>query len=388
MSGAAFAVGNLLLARQMPVENYARLALAIAVFIVASHIATLGLSQLAMRRRLEPDRALLLRLLGQGVIAGIIGASLAGLAQGVDLDTVLLVGLIACGPLIWVISAAQLREGRKRHAWLTQTTPDWVLLGLGLAALLFPRWAQDWPLDTYCVIVAVHALVAWFAYRALPDATPVGPPVGWRMLLSTTAIVAGGVLVVQIERLTVGFLLDAQALAMFSVLASIAVFPFRLVTAGAGFVLVPGLQRIADAAGRRKLVVRELQVIVAVLVVTSAVLSVVGPPVAAWITAGRYQPSSWLVLAACLAGSAKVCHGLPRSIITACGTDRDLERLGPYVWLGITLSVVGGVLGAAAGLTGVLLGIAIGSIVGAIPAMRMAHRLIAVSAARGSGAPA
>ena len=53
------------------------------------------------------------------------------------------------------------------------------------------------------MVVAVHALVAWFAYRAQPDATPVGPPVGWRMLLSTTAIVAGGVLVVQIERLTV-----------------------------------------------------------------------------------------------------------------------------------------------------------------------------------------
>src|SRR5690606_38912551 len=78
MSGAAFALGNLLLARQMHTEDYARLALAIAIFIVVSQVATLGYSQIALRERLHPGRALLLRLLAQGVVAGAIAAMLAG----------------------------------------------------------------------------------------------------------------------------------------------------------------------------------------------------------------------------------------------------------------------------------------------------------------------
>src|SRR5690606_36585389 len=151
--------------------------------------------------------------------------------------------------------------------------------------------------------------------------------------------------------------------------ASIAGFPFRLVTAGASFVLVPGLRRIADRDGRRRLVRRELQVILVALAGTSAVLCVVGPPVARWITADRYVPSVWLVLAACSAGAAKVCHGIPRAIITACGNDAQLERLGRYLWLGITLGVLGAAAGLYAGLIGVLCGIAIGSILGALPSM-------------------
>src|SRR5690606_7869724 len=144
----------------------------------------------------------------------------------------------------------------------------------------------------------------------------------------------------------------------------------------------PGLQRIADLAGRRRLIRRELQVIGAVLVSTSAVLALAGPEVARWITAGRYAPTPWLVLAACLAGAAKVCQGIPRAIITACGTDAQMGRLGQFVWLGVALSVLGALAGAWAGLPGVLCGIAAGSIAGALPAMRMARRVIGTPPAR------
>lgn len=378
MSGAAFAVGNLLLARQMPTEDYAQLALAIAIFIVASQVGTLGYSQIALRERLHPDRALLLRLLVQGAVAGAVAVMLTGLTHRVGLDGALLVLVIACGTLIWVSGAALLREAHKRAAWLVQTSPDWVLLALGLAALPLPLWVGRFALETYCVAVSLLAVAGWMAHRAAAASTPAAAPLQlpWRLLVSTAAIVAGSVLVIQIERLAIGFLLDAHALAMFSVLASIAVFPFRLVTAGTAFVLVPGLRRIADRAGRRRLVRRELQVILVALSGTSALLCVVGPWLAQWITAGRYTPSVWLVLAACFAGAAKVCHGIPRAIITACGTDAQIEQLSRYLWLGIGLGVLGAWAGLAAGLIGVLCGIAGGSILGALPSMQMARRVL------------
>lgn len=378
MSGAAFAVGNLLLARQMRTEEYAGLSLAIAVFIVASQVGTLGLSQVALRRFLQPDARVFARLLGQGAIAGAIGALVFRSTHDLPTGTAVLLALvISCGTLIWVASAGLLRQGRKGGAYLVQTMPDWVLLVLGLLALAAPRWATTSAFGAYCLAVSALAVLAWFVHGgAVRQDQTVRDPVAWRLLASTTAIVAGSVLVVQLERLAVGFLLDAGALAMFSVLASIAVFPFRLVTAGTSFVLVPGLQRIADGEGRRRLVRHELRIILGLLVVTSAVLCVIGPPVADWITAGRYNPSAWLILAACMAGAAKVCHGIPRAIITACGTDAHLGLLSRYMWLGIALSVIGALAGTWAGLIGVLWGIAIGSIAGALPAMHMARRLL------------
>lgn len=378
MSGAAFAVGNLLLARQMGTAEYASLSLAVAVFIVASQVATLGMSQVALRRFVRPDARLLLRLLAQGALGGAACAAVLSRWQDLAPAAALLLGVAtAFGPLLWVAPAALLREGRKARAWCVQTVPDWVLLSLGIIALAAPRWADAWAFGAYCLAVSVLALAGWSALRRAPPGGKAPPEPGWRMLASATAIVAGSVLVIQFERLAVGFLLDARALAMFGVLASLALFPFRLVIAGASFVLVPGLQRLTDADARRRLVWRELKVILAALTATSALLCLVAPAIARWITAGRYAPGSWLVLAACLAGAAKVCHGLPRAIITACGNDRHLELLGRTVWAGIGLSLLGAVAGTAWGLAGVLYGVALGSITGALPAMRAAARLLA-----------
>ncbi len=379
LSGAAFAVGNLLLARQMPTQEYATLALAVAVFIVASHVATLGLSQVVLRRAIAPDTRVLVRLLGQGAIAGVIAAIVMSFSRerlGAA-GSVALVLVTACGTLIWVASAGLLRQRRKGSAYLIQTIPDWILLAVGLAALFAPDWATRGALMTYCVAVAALGLLGWQAHRGMMlQQEPDRDPVSWSLVFSTTAIVAASLLVIQLERLAVGFLLDAQALAMFSVLASIAVFPFRLVTAGTSFVLVPGLQRITDGAGRRRLVRHELRVILGVLVGTSALLCLIGPAIAVWITAGRYAPTSWLVLAACLAGAAKVCNGIPRAIITACGSDAELARLSHLMWLGLALSIAGAIAGQWLGLIGVLYGIAAGSILGSLPAMWMARAVL------------
>jgi O-antigen/teichoic acid export membrane protein len=44
LSGAAFAVGNLLLARTMPTDDFGRFSLGLALFIVFSHMAPFGIN--------------------------------------------------------------------------------------------------------------------------------------------------------------------------------------------------------------------------------------------------------------------------------------------------------------------------------------------------------
>ena len=118
---------------------------------------------------------------------------------------------------------------------------------------------------------------------------------------------------------------------MFSVLTSVAIFPFRLVTLGAGFALTPRLVAAPDGAARRQVVKHELQLIGFALTGITIVVCVLSAYfVARWTTAGRYDPDLLLVLAACLIGAAKVAEVLPRAIITACGSERDLVHLSGY----------------------------------------------------------
>lgn len=379
LSGAAFAVGNLLLARAMPTDDYGRFSLGLALFIVFSHMAPFGINQLMLRREIDPSPRLLARLLAQGALMATLAGIGAHVAYGLRLIDVLLIGLaITSGQLLWVTSAGLQKQHRRLAALGSLTAPDWILLAVGAGALMAPPATATVPLVFYCLAVALVGPLAWSAFAAahrLPM-PPTGSFMTFRALAPLGFIAMGGVLVGQIERLVIPSVLDLEALAMFSVLTSVAIFPFRLVTLGAGFALTPRLVAAPDGAARRQVVKHELQLIGFALAGISILVSASAPYFARWVTAGRYEPDLVLVLAACLIGAAKVAEVLPRAIITACGTERDLVQLSGYLWAGIAASVLGALLGAWAGLSGVLVGMAAGNLAGATPAMAVAYRAL------------
>jgi hypothetical protein len=303
----------------------------------------------------------------------------AHFAYGLHLDDVLLIGLaITSGQLLWVTSSGLQKHHRQLAALGSLTAPDWILLAIGVGALMAPPATATVPLVYYCVAVALAGPLAWSAFAVahrLP-APSNGPIITFRALAPLGIIATGGVLVGQVERLVIPSVLDLEALAMFSVLTSVAIFPFRLVTLGAGFALTPRLVAAPDGTAKRQVVKHELQLIGFALAGITILVCALAPFVARWITAGRYEPDLLLVLAACLIGAAKVAEVLPRAIITACGTERDLVHLSGYLWAGLAASVLGALLGAWAGLPGALVGMAAGNLAGATPAMLIARRAL------------
>jgi O-antigen/teichoic acid export membrane protein len=379
LSGAAFAIGNLLLARALPTDDYGRFSLGLALFIVFSHMAPFGINQLMLRRQIDPSPRLLARLLAQGALTAMLAGFGAHIAYGVCLTDVLLIGLaITSGHLLWVTSAGLQKQNRRLAALGSLTAPDWILLAIGVGTLMAPPATATAPLAFYCVAVALVGPLAWSAFAAAHRvlAQPSEPIMTFRVLAPLGVIATGGVLVGQIERLVIPSVLDLEALAMFSVLTSVAIFPFRLVTLGAGFALTPRLVAARDGAAKQQVVKHELQVIGLALTGITIVVCALAPFVARWTTAGRYDPDLLLVLAACLIGAAKVAEVLPRAILTACGSERDLVHLSGCVWAGIVASVLGALLGAWAGLPGVLVGMAAGNLAGATPAMVVAYRAL------------
>jgi hypothetical protein len=178
----------------------------------------------------------------------------------------------------------------------------------------------------------------------------------------------------QLERLLVPVTLGLEFLALFSVLASVAIFPFRLVTAGAGFSLVPKLRATTSAAVRRRLVRDELIPLTLLLAGATSCVFLLAPVATTMVTAGRYEIGASLLIAACANGTAKVLQVIPRAILTGCGQARDLSNLNWLGWLGLVASLIGAFAGAGWGLEGVVWGVTIGSLTGTLPAAILAHR--------------
>src|SRR5687768_9014753 len=72
ISGFAFAMGTLLLARTMQVEEFGNLALAIALFNVFGLLAPIGIDQILLRHKIDPGPRLLMRVILTGAAVGLL----------------------------------------------------------------------------------------------------------------------------------------------------------------------------------------------------------------------------------------------------------------------------------------------------------------------------
>jgi len=374
LSGAAFAAGNLLLARSMPVAEFGRFALGLALFNIFAVIAPIGLDQVLLRHRLSlGPRIGGLLLLAGALVGGAVGLGAAAIADFPPAEAAVLATCILAGGLVFVVGAGLRASGKEPGALLAATAASWVLLLIGLLALLVPMATSLPPLALFAAGNVLAAAIGWAALRpAWPAGTTVRIP--WAEAVSLLSIAAIGTIMLQLERLLVPFALGLEELAVFSVLASVALFPFRMAVSGAGFGLVPKLRATGDLARRRRLVRDELVSVGALVVGAAFCVALLAPSVTHWLTNGRYEIGTALVLAACANGAAKVFQAIPRAILTGCGSERDIALLSRWGWFGLAVGALCGFAAAGWGLAGLLHGVALGSLVGTIPAGLLAAR--------------
>lgn len=376
LSGLAFAVGNLLLARTMPVEAYGCFALAVALFNVFGLLAPLGLDQALLRHRLDPGPKLMVVLAVSGLLmGGLVGAGYSLFSTLPWQDGAALALAIAAGGLVATLMALARAHQREAAALLLATAASWILLLIGGVALWWPMERAVWPLLLFALGNCLAAAIGWHrlspAHRVPPAERALIP---WAEARSLLGIAAIGTLVLQLERLVIPPTIGLQALALFSVLASVAIFPFRLLTASAGFALVPKLRAATSRTEKLRLVRHELLSVAALLIAATLGIALLAPWATEWLTDGRYEIGLGLALAACFNGYGKVMQSFPRTLITACGSEQDIAQLNRLGWIGLATSVAGAFAGAAWGLTGLLYGVTLGGMVGTLPAVLLAKR--------------
>ncbi len=220
---------------------------------------------------------------------------------------------------------------------------------------------------------AAGAVGAWVLVLRRPAPGP-DRSIPWREAFSLGATNASGLLLGQLDRLIIPYLLPLSALATYGALSAVVGSLFRVLQRGVGYALLPRLRAAETIAGRRRLVAQEARMVGAIVVLGSAAIWLVIPVVEQWVLAGRYRFSDSLVLAALVAGWAKLLTAFSRATVTALADERQLTLVNLSGWASVALSVVGAVAGARWGLTGVIYGVSLGWLVRSVAALAITFR--------------
>ncbi|HEX8376086.1 MAG TPA: hypothetical protein VF606_13000, partial [Geminicoccaceae bacterium] len=318
VTGVAFMVANVVLARALPVADYATVTLAVALVGFGGLIGPLGQDRVLVRRNLAATPGLLAwgtaASASVGLVVGVVATAVYGL--GASLAASLFLGATAYA--VGILAAAKLQsEGRFVHATLVAQAPSPLLLA---AALLLAGVGLAGAAEVAGLFAAGLAAVAAVTWRRLLAAAGPAPPayrIDWSESLALTGLGAMSALAASFERLAIPLALPGPALAEFGVLAALVVGPLRMLQLATQRTLTPRLRDAASPAARRGLLRREAALLAGLTAAAGAVLWFAVPLAVPLLLGGKYDLSPALVAAALASGAARVASGLATATVTA-----------------------------------------------------------------------
>jgi len=366
VGGVSFAVGSLMLARQLSTQDYGLVSLVIGIVSVATVVAPLGVDSAITRhgwlvgsqlRRI----ALAASLFTAGVTA-IIGWTLYALPA--FLLICLLVAAAAGG--ISQVTAAHFQARRQFALSVAlMQAPNWALGAAAILTALAGTTASAFPTATLAATGLAIAVVGWrLVTRRTKQAEPLARPQGlWTEAIPLVTVTAASACFLQLERLVIPAAVGINALSLYGVLAALVGSPFRMIQGGTAVTLVPRLREAATIQARWHLLRREAVLLLVVMVAGSALIWLLAPPIAHLILAGRYELSTPLLLATIVSGFLKVVSAFAIATASTLASARSLRLLSVGSWVCLGIGVAASFVASRWGLVGVLYGISFGWLV-------------------------
>jgi O-antigen/teichoic acid export membrane protein len=379
-SGLAFAGANLLLARVMSTEHYAVLTLVVALATLGYHLAPAGLDAVVTRGRIEVGPALLRRVAVAATAVGcglcVIALAAYGLSTGTAL---LLLTATTAGGLLLVAAARFQSEQRFPLALALMASPNLLLLLGALATLAANQRTATLPFAILTAGLVLAAGLGWLlVLRERPPNAPTSVVIPWSEAFALAGVSAAGMLLIQLERLVIPYVLPLEDLALFGVLGAVAGSLFRLLQMGVGFSLLPRLRSAVTVFERRQLIAHELRLAVVIAIAGATAILVLTPLIERWLLAGKYHLPLGLVLAVLFSGIAKIAHAFAKAAATALATPRELAFVNAAGWISVVLAVGAAVVAARWGLAGVIYGVGTGWLAWALMSFALVVRHLRV----------
>jgi O-antigen/teichoic acid export membrane protein len=261
-------------------------------------------------------------------------------------------------------------------------SPNLVLIVAALLAVLVGSQSAGLAV---AVSTAGFVVAAWYGWSILLRERHAKPErtceVAWGEALAFAGVHASGLLLVQMDRLIIPHVRPVADLATFGVLAAIVGSLFRVLQQGVGYSLLPRLRAASGVAEQRRLLAHEGRLVGVIVLLGSAFIWAVMPPVERYLLAGKYHLSSGLIVAGIVAGVTKILNAFSKASVSALATQRELAMVNYLGWVSVVLAVVTGLAAGTWGLAGVIYGVALGWLLRAIAAFYVTFRHLRLPAA-------
>lgn len=363
VGGASFSLGSLILARQLPAEQYGLVSLVVGIAAFTTLIAPFGIDFVVTRNGLMVGsflrRLALAASLLTGALAALVGALLYSL--GYPLLVCLLAATAAGGVL--QVAGAHFQSQRQFAVSVPMTqASNWALLIAAAAAAVARSDGAVLPAVVLTATTVAFAAAGWWLVaRRTTAAEPIAhPPHLWGEAVSLMTTNAASALFLQLERLVIPGTVGINELALYGVLAALVGSPFRMIQGAAAFTLVPRLRAAATVEARRHLLVSEAGLMLVVMLAGSVVIWFLAPPVAQLMLRGRYELTAALMIATIVSGVLKVVSAFAVSAASTLAPARSLRLLGLSSWICVGVAIGAAFALAGFGLVGVLYGVSLG----------------------------
>jgi len=389
LGGVGYTVGNLAFAAALEPADFGRLALFQALLGVASGLAPLGLDQLVVRRELQVGPASLRRAFAAGATVA-AGVALAALAFGLKWAAVtLLVVAVLASAAARVGAARQQGALRLARAQLVVQLP---FLAFGVGGLAVVGLAiSDWAAGAALLAGGHVAAAGLGAAMQIRDPREPEAPVprspdrqAWRRALAFAGILASALLLHHMERLVIPVRIGLEALATYTVVATVVASPYRLLHGGIAFALMPRIRAEPEADGWRRVLLSELALAAVLGLGGGLVLLAVADPFIRLLYGAKYPVTLPLVVVLVLAGIVRVLYAVPAAGVSALGAADQLRRFNALGWLATAVAAGAAMLLARYGLPGVVAGVALGWLVRLLVAVLLLRPVFARARAQGS----
>jgi O-antigen/teichoic acid export membrane protein len=361
--GAAFAIGNLILARVLPAGAYGLVSLIIGLVSVAVQVAPLGIDLVVARRGLRLGLHLRRAALAASMLTGLLTTTVGALLYHLQPSLLICLFVVTTTGGMSQAAAAHF-QSQKRFAISVAIlqSSNWALIVVGVITAIVAASTAVVPSAILAASGAIAGAIGWvLVSRKTEDSGVPARATGlWGEAIALTGGTAATAVFLNLERLVVPAAVGIQDLAVVGVLASLVGSPFRVVQAAVGYSIVPAVRDAVSVAERRLLLRRESLVVAAAMGLGSLAIWVIAPRLAHLLLAGRYELTDQLMLATLVAGVLKVLSAFGTAVVNALAPEKGLQIMSIASWACIALVTAVAFPAAQWGLVGVLYAISLG----------------------------
>jgi O-antigen/teichoic acid export membrane protein len=364
LGGGGFALANLLLARNLPVDEYGLIVLFVAVIQLGATLGPAGMDTMAIRHRLPATVQLFSRVALTGTLLGGGAAVCLHFFFGVKVD-----GLLAILLIIGVLFAAAnkiacsflLSLGRVRRSMaMLMVINGALLIGAGIITL---TGREEMELVAAIVVVAyaISAAYGWFVgYRELRAMAPPSVPGLGKEAFSLTMSMMSTAVLNQLDRILIPRIGSAAALGEYAAATTLAGSPFNMLQSAALHTLTPKIRNCTNARAVLQLLRHEAVAALTFASLAAVAAAVVVPRIGPVLFKGKYDFDLDLVQLIIGLGVLKIWQSFAAAAIQALGSGRALFWQSVSSWVALAVAAIGAFLFAERELESIVSAIGIG----------------------------